>query len=289
MAVLRTLAAVLLIGCGLGAAPGGGSDNLPVSGVGPYLQPDEPFVLSDPAADVSDPSAIALPDGGFRIWYTRAGAEIWRVDLAEVGAAAGEPVRVLVADRPWEGTAVRAPSVAAAPGGGVTMVYQAAGRVGLAESADGVVWTKGGPLGAGVDPTVIYRGDERVIYVGGGGVIRTLDGEEVLRAATDATAFDSAGASQPAAAFGTTVAGRPWIGLAYVGTNASGATAIGFAGSEDGRSFTRTPRARPALPPRGENHAGPAAPVVLTDRAVLFFHRRRVGKLAIAAAVSTAQ
>lgn len=288
MAFLRRAWIVALAGCGLGGAPGGGSDHLPVSGVGPYADVgDDPVVVSDPTADLTSPTAIALPDGGFRIWYARAG-EIWRVDLADVPGTAGERALALAADQAWEGGAVENPSVTAAPGGGLLMVYEAAGQVGAARSADGLAWTKDlAPLGDGHDPSAVYAGDELFVYVADRGVIRRLGGDVVLSPSPDATAFDSAAVGEPTAAFGTTVAGRRWIGLFYAGGNPAGRTLIGFAGSEDGLAFTRPPRGRSILTAAsGVSERGPA-PVVLSDRAFLFYNRNKSGKWAIAAALST--
>jgi hypothetical protein len=290
MGILRSGSLLLLVACGLGGAPGGGSEHLPVSGVGPYADvADDPFVVADPTADLTSPTAIALPEGGFRIWYARAG-EILRVDLPDVApGAAGEPALALAADQPWEEGAVGAPSVTATPDGGLLMVYEAAGQVGAALSADGLSWTKeAAPLGAGHDPTAVYAGEERLVYVADGGVIRRLGGEMVLQPSPGATAFDAAAVGEPTAAFGTTVAGRVWVGLFYAGTSAAGTTSIGFAGSDDGVAFTRPPRERSILTAaRGVNEGGPA-PVFLPDRAFLFYSRSKAGKRAIAAAMSTA-
>src|SRR5262249_24072229 len=90
VAVLRALALMILAGCGLGGGDGGGSANLPVSGAGPYgklsdpemtTPLDEPYVLVDPEANVTDPAPVELPDGTIRIFYTRDGSEIWRAGL----------------------------------------------------------------------------------------------------------------------------------------------------------------------------------------------------------------
>ena len=87
---MRALA-LILAGCGLGGGEGGGSANLPVSGAGPYgklsdpertTALDEPYVVIDPEADVTDPAPVELEDGTIRIFYTRGGKEIWRADLA---------------------------------------------------------------------------------------------------------------------------------------------------------------------------------------------------------------
>jgi hypothetical protein len=288
MALLRHAAALALCGCGLGGAAGGGTDHLPVSGVGPYVDPDgDPFVLADSAADLLAPTAIALPGGGFRIFYARAGA-IFRVDVADVGTPAGDPTSALAADRAWEGDAVGEPSVTTAPDGTLTMVYEAAGQVGAAHSVDGAAWTKDdAPLGAGRAPSGVYVDGELVVYVDDGGAIRRLGGDVVLAPATDPMAFDAAAVGQPTAAFGTTVAGRRWVGLFYVGTNAAGRAQIGFAGSDDGATFERPPGGRPILvAATGVNERSPA-PVVLGDRAILFYNRNKSGRWAIAAALST--
>ncbi|HKA90846.1 MAG TPA: hypothetical protein VKE22_24455 [Haliangiales bacterium] len=277
-----------LAACGMGAASGGGTDHLPVSGAGPYGDiGDQPVVFADPGADLTSPTAIALEGGGFRIWYARAG-EIWRVDLGDGPGPAGEPAPALAADRAWEAGAVGNPSVTPAPGGGLLMVYEAAGQVGAARSNDGVAWMKdAAPLGDGHDPSAVYAGDELFVYVADGGAIRRLGGDVVLSASTDPLAFDSAAVAEPTAAFGTTVAGRRWIGLFYVGANAAGRTLIGFAGSGDGATFTRPPRGRPILAaPSIVSERGPA-PVVLSDRAYLFYNRVKSGRWAIAAALST--
>ena len=87
---MRALVVLLLAGCALLGDPGGGHENLPVSGARPFGKLSDiggktaitgPFVVTDPLSPISDPSPVVMPDGSFRIFYTHAGSEIWRVDL----------------------------------------------------------------------------------------------------------------------------------------------------------------------------------------------------------------
>src|SRR5689334_2922851 len=152
MAVLtRAVAAmamvvVVLAACGIPGGEGGGSSHLPTSGGGPYEKPagdsttpaEEPYVIVDATADLTDPSVLPSSDGGFDIWFTRDAKEIWYAhlptihDLPDVG-----PIVTFAADEAWEDGRVRAPSVLDDGGDRRVMYYQGADdRIGRARSED---------------------------------------------------------------------------------------------------------------------------------------------------------
>jgi hypothetical protein len=299
----------LACGCGLGGGEGGGDDNLPVSGTGPYrkltdfelLTPlDEPFVISDPGADLDDPFVVEQPGGVLRVFYTRTPpggpASIWRSDLASsLSEAPGAPVLVLEAAEGWEEGDVRAPTLVS-DAAGLTMVYQGgAGALGRAVSTDGgETWTRSGRMLAdATSPALLRIGDTTLLYFTrpsspGIFVASTRDGltwderpEPVL--APRAGRFDEIALRAPHAAGGVPPAGGLHIALFYTGTSVAGVTAVGFAGSDDGATFIARPA--PVLDPGAPSERAPAALLRRTS-AVLFFAQDRAGRSAIAAATS---
>lgn len=306
-------AVVLGGGCGMGGAEGGGADHLPTLGAGPYgkLRPtsgtpaDEPYVVVDAAANLSDPTALAW-EGGLRLYYTRTprgdgAAEIWRADLPSVRELPAETARALAADQPWEGGGVRAPSVARLDDARLALCYEGAGGVGLATSDDGgVTWRKASaPVVADAgDPALLVLEDVWLVYVTrrdasgiwraeshDGGATFTLSPEPVLRPRPDlALAFDREWLGEPAAVGGPTATGRHHVGLFYVGRAHDGQHAIGYAGSFDGLTFERFMNGDAILDPRDPDERGPTA-VLAADRGLLFFSERRVQTTAIAVAV----
>jgi hypothetical protein len=171
--------------CGTLASPGGGGENLPSSGAGPFraLVRGElpafgvvPFVLDDADARYRQPCVLATTDdpaGTAVILYAVArvgGRDVivrTRADDARsfYGSAADNeagnhsahaPAVVLAADGGWEGADLAGPSAVRA-GGQVWLYYAAAGGIGLATSADGLSFVKTGRPVLGPDPGVTWE------------------------------------------------------------------------------------------------------------------------------------
>jgi hypothetical protein len=171
---------IFLIACGTGGDAGGGADNLPASGGGPFspieMQMgdliDAPVVLTDPAVDLDDPDVIAN-GAALTVWVTahRSTAngpkdEIDRADAVSLRKGFGDFEVALKADQPWEGSGVSAPSVV--PGNPNVLFYWAEGGIGAATSPDLHNWTKvPGPIIANVGPPAAVRigNSLRVYYV----------------------------------------------------------------------------------------------------------------------------
>ncbi len=311
------LVAVLATGCGLGGSVGGGADNLPILGAGPYgkLADDpmspaiEPYVVTDLMANLGDPSALDRDGGGYRLWYTRnprdgSPASIYRSDVAKLGQnPLADPAPSLGPTETWEAGAVRAPSVVDLRGP-LVMAYQAgavdAPAIGLATSdTDGGPWIHAAApiITNATDPALIVVGDTWRIYFNrpdapgiflavstDGGATFTIQPDPVLvPRGTDAGAFDRLWIGQPAAVGGISEAGQLRIGLFYVGKNALRQFAIGYAGSDDGVHFERFFNGRAVLQPGGEDEHAPSA-VIHTADSVLFFTQQNSAVQAIAAA-----
>jgi hypothetical protein len=153
----------LITACATIGSDGQGNLNLPTSGVGPFrkLGNDEehgipPYVLDDPTALFHEPCALALDadhhstrvalyavarsQGHDAIVRTH--ADDARSFFGGSGDVAGRsPAVVMRADQAWEGTDLSGPSVLRV-GDKINMYYAANGAVGLAESSDGVQFTK---------------------------------------------------------------------------------------------------------------------------------------------------
>ncbi len=300
MAVLvRALLGVFLAGCALLGDPGGGSDNLPVSGAGPFGKLSditgktpltEPFVVTDPLSPISDPSPVVLPDGSFRIYYTHAASEIWRVDLpASLTQIPTTPVTVLTPTGD-DGRTV-APSLVQR-GDELLLYYETAGGIARATSLDGgASWKRDGQVLAGgarpgaalvVEVIFLYftRPGDPAIHVA-----TSTDGLAFSEASAPALVpsggtWDVSGLTDPSAAVAMPT-GNIHVGLYYGGTDVNGVSAIGYAGSDDGFAFQAL--ATPIMDPTPPNESAPA--VLLTPgRAVLLFTQDRSGKLAIGAA-----
>ena len=186
----RAIAALLLLvtsgaACGIGWVDGAsGSDGLPTAGIGPYrrLEADpstpaiEPWLIVDPDADLSSPSVLARAGGGLRVWFTRtepgAPSQIWYAEVPSVTATPDlVPTPTLLAELPWEGGQVAAPSVVA-DGDRLIMLYQAGTDqpvIGRAISDDdGATWQRDptGVLPAGLAPAALVTGEGLVIVSG---------------------------------------------------------------------------------------------------------------------------
>src|SRR5262245_2277747 len=118
-----TLVLVLAMGCGATGDAGGGASHLPVSGAGPFqpLDPDRaptiaaPYVLSDPAHDLGDPTFVVSGDA-IALWVTVRSsprdAFIGHADaLTRLEDGFVSLVSALQPDQGWEAGAVSAPSV----------------------------------------------------------------------------------------------------------------------------------------------------------------------------------
>lgn len=298
------LTALVTTGCGLGWVDGASSsDGIPTAGIGPYARPEaddttparEPWLLTETGVDLSDPSALWRDDGGLRVWFTRAVAgggapAIW---LAELPSASDlpdvAPMVALVADQAWEQGAVAAPAVVRDPAspGRLVMYYQGgvdALAVGRAVSDDdGASWQKdaapvlqdaaapaaaitaSGWIVAAERPGVAPAG----IWVARGTPLAFEAAPIVTARPGRAEAFDRDAVGQP-----TLVSreGGP-LGLWFVGSliedgpMPTRADAVGYAGSLDGRTWTRLPGDEPMLA------AQATAPTVLlaTDHAYMLY------------------
>ncbi len=297
----------LICACGLGGdTSGGGSQNLPVSGAGPYrkltdfeLQTpiEEPYVLSELGVNLADPSPLRRPGGALRLFYTRNGTEIWRADLPALTQPFADATVALVAADAWEQGAVRAPSVIEHAGQLLLFYEGGAGGIGRAESSDGgATWTRTGmvvPGGASPSAVVldgtfhVYFARDRHIFVATSTDGRTFaelpDPVLAPRAGSFAGSFDGRSVGEPHAAGGITEAGALHVALFYTGVDTTGLAAIGYAGSDDGTTFIA--RRDPILDDQAPSER--AASVLLSpSSAILFFTQDRTGRTAIAAATS---
>jgi hypothetical protein len=314
MALLRSLP-LLLCACGLGAGSGGGNQNLPNGGTGPYAKLtdprletllEEPFVITELAADLAEPAAVLLDDDTYRLWYSRtprtpagAATEIWTADLATSLTSPTETPKVaLRADQPYEAGRVAAPAVIR-DGEAMIMFYEAGtDLVARAVSADGgLTWTKSGiVLTDARQPSIIQVDGEWLLYVTrpstiGIFVARSADGmsftlEPTPVLTTGETGLDATSVGSPSAYAEVTVAGqnRVWLFYAATGSDEDGALAgIGYAGSEDGIEFTRGGRGDSALVPASAEDRS-AAPLIGRARSVMFYGGTRANVRAIGAA-----
>jgi hypothetical protein len=324
MALLRRtrwLALAMLAACGVGGAPGGGTDHLPSAGAGPYAKPEaspltpaeEPYVIVDARADLRDPAALVSPAGGFDLWFTHAPAdggavEIWYAHLPSVSDKPDVgPELALAAADAWEAGSVESPSVVDEGDGRLVMYYQGGGdaapAIGRARSVDGGrTWTRDGQvLADGADPSAVvveahtYLYFERGDAAGGGIGVAEADGpdgafvaspEPVLEPSEgDPEAFDVRAVGEPDAVGGRTEAGQVHIGLFYVGTASNMTRAIGHAASADGHTFMPFLGGKAVLEPGAPDDRGPAA-VLFPDRGVLFFSQERAARTVIAVATT---
>lgn len=312
--------ALVTVSCGLGGEAGNRGENLPTVGGGPYgkLRPDdtsdatEPYVVVDRAANLTDPAVLAIPGGGYALWYTRTAVpatgatEIWHSEILDLhDLPLADPVRVLAAAEPWEQGSVRAPAVVLDADERVVLFYEAgleeAPLIGRATSADGHDAVRDAMpvlMDAG-DPTVLIlpegrwllyhtRPDRSGIFLAESsddGVTFTVHPDPVLdRRDQDRDAFDRVWIGEPDVVGGISAAGQLRIGLFYTGQNAAGEFAIGHAVSVDGLVFERFFNGNAILDPGGPDERGAAAWIGPAE-GVLFFSQRQTNILAIAAAV----
>lgn len=269
---MRALALVLFAGCGTLAPTGGGADDLPVSGAGPYrpLVADdataiaEPVVMADPLADLDDCFLLARGEllGTWMTRTTGGHSEIRHADFLslEEGPISIDPS--LAADQLWEQESVAQPVVLeplvdfSDPW---ILIYAANGAIGYATALDGHTWVKApGPAlaptaeeGALDSPTALPIGDGavRLIYHARGGLY-AADATRDALGARAAAAFtrvglvvaDGAepwlpGIGRSTARRVITAAGRARYDLFLTGSLAN-LRVVGFAGSFDGGDFS---------------------------------------------------
>jgi hypothetical protein len=142
----------------------------------------------------------------------------------------------------WETTAPSAPSVAVYPDGRVRMLYAAGGLLGEAETADGTRFTRidADPATPEIDPVF--------------GPSPPVDPASL--ASGDKPPFDAAGVGDPCLLPRVTPAGRLHVRVLYTGTDADGATSIGFAARFGDQG--RLARQEQPVYSVGKQEAGPA-------------------------------
>ncbi len=328
----------LLVACATTGAEGEGDRNLPTAGAGPFrkLEAEEmkgfaPFVFDDPQALYREPAV--LRDGESTLLYAvaRQGDKdvIVRTRALDERSFFGtsshfgrKPLVVLEPDRLWE-QALSGPSLVRFRGD-ILLFYGGAEGIGVARSADGVMFRKEpGPIFSR-DPLpgswetapprapsvyVLPNGKLRMLYAAGTaiGEAESADGIEWTRIRTgpvlapappappgsllpnEKPPFDTAAVGDPCAVTRTTPAGRFHVRVLYTGTDESGATAIGFAA----RYGESGPLARQPAPVYavGRNEAAPAL-LELGDASYLYVQQERrdlrAAFVAIAAAYAPA-
>jgi hypothetical protein len=314
----------LAAGCGYGlfSDDPGGAENLPTLGAGPYAKPEldletpaeEPFILADSTAQLTSPSALARPDGGFRVWFTRVGdgdtaAEIWAAALPAFTELPDEPPSVaLTADAAWEQGDVRDPSLLELADGTSVMFYAGgvdAPGIGRADSADGgESWVKhpDNPLVPSASSPAISEIDGLFVLAfsrpseAGIWTMTSDDGEAftdmrlALEPSEVAGTFDELSVGEPHLLARRSAAGRAVHGLFYVGERAADEdvpetiTAIGYAGSFDAVTWQRFAGGAAVLEPEPPGERGPSA-LVGNLGGTLFFSELRQNRGRIGVAV----
>ncbi|MBK9073202.1 MAG: hypothetical protein IPL79_19715 [Myxococcales bacterium] len=315
------MAASLTAACGLGLSesPAGGYDNLPSSGIGPYVRPpdvfetpnQEPWILTELQADLAEPWIMPRGDGGFRIWYSRqesgqaAPREIWYAEFANYAQPPDvAPSRVLGPTRPWEATEIGTPSVIEI-GGQLRMFYTGgdeASSVGMATSSDdGATWTaEADPILSDVrSPSVAVVGDELWLVaerIDMPGIWRAkapvadpeawvFDAEPIATARGEVEdAFDRAIVGSPTIVARTTSAGRVLVGVWFTGLTDvvnSDTASVGYVGTFDGITWERYSTSRPVLAAPGRE----PSLVVGTRTGIMAFSGQKGARSGIALAV----
>lgn len=310
--------AVLVGGCGLDlfGEAGGGKDNLPNAGAGPWARfasddttpADEPFVLFDRDAELFDPAVLG-GGAGLRVWMTREAAgmpdQIYYAEVADPHSLpAVAPRLALAADQGWEQGRVAAPSVFR-DGATLTMFYEAGTTnpaIGIARSTDdGATWTnKTMAIADARAPTAARIGDQYVVFVtrpGLPGIWRatsptaapsfTFDPTPTIEARpTVDKAFDAADVGDPDLVAEDEGTGTAHYGLYYVGYASApsdagtGNPAVGYFGSFDGATWQRFGTEKPQL---AAPATGPAVLHTPGHGTMLYVETKR-GLRAIAAA-----
>lgn len=196
-----------LAGCGATGDKGGGAAHLPVSGAGPFqpiadapnLAFNAPFVLSDPAHDLDEPTVVVSGDA-LALWVTiheNGTTDIQHADAITLDQGFGDLLPALQVDQAWEAGAVSGPSVIWDKPW--VLFYSAAGAIGWATAEDGHTYHKApGPaltaddaeeghlLGA---PAAARVGDRVIVYYEAAGSIWAATAPWADIAAGRATTF----------------------------------------------------------------------------------------------------
>lgn len=332
---LALLGAAGLSACGVGPFTDepGGAANLPTRAAGPYhpipldlaTPADEPYLVSDRAAELGDPAPLALEGGGLRVWFTRTPTDgsppaIWSADVPSVTDLPDRgPALALAADAAWEEGSVSQPSVIDLGGGHLALYYQggtADPGIGRADSTDGgETWTKHpeNPLIPGAEqPGAALLPDGSVVVYFARAVSPTATAIFVARS-SDGVGFEVnakpvvAPRPDTAGAFDSLAVGDPFalvtptldpggeqpiqIGLFFTGTGPDPDdpgmphTAIGYAGSYGGQAFDRFFGPDPVLDGGPTSTAAPAVLSTPVSGTMLFVEPKQ-GRLAIAVAVT---
>ena len=179
MALLRLVAALMMLGCATGSdTPGGGGHNLPSAGLGPWLLPEVPEIFARDDVSLSRPWAHAG-----QVWYTvtpaEGGSHIARavIDTDDTGAVSLTEVtaEALVASQAWEGDGVSQPSVIEHDGA-LVMAYVGAGGVGLASGGIDA-WSSDGLAveGAWSSPSLVSDGGRLLLFAVKDGAIYVME------------------------------------------------------------------------------------------------------------------
>lgn len=303
---------------GIFADEGGGADNLPISGAGPYrledpdfdTPADEPYVVAQAAVSLLDPAVQVLEDGHYEIFYTRiddTSSEIWSVTLASIHELPDTAPRLtLAADQGWEEGAIGAAALLREDEalvlyyrGGVDT--KAIGRARSAGPGEPFVKDPGNPLAPGDDPSVIRIGGRYIMVHSDQAHHQILwresdDGRDFgeareifARRTGTAQAFDQWRVSGPALVAVPTLDGSEHYGLFYAGSRRNPSDelvqAIGYASSFDGTNWQRFLGGE-AIFASGATGAGGPSPVIGPSEARLFFHQPRQGRGRIGVALS---
>lgn len=311
---IRRSAAFLawLTGCGMGLldGEGGGADNLPTLGAGPYAKPLVGAVLTDGAGSLLDPTALPRAGGGYRLWCgwqpdNSDASEIWYAELSALGEpAAVEPNLVLRATEVWEEGRVARPSVIEVSDSLLVLMYEGGlneRSIGRADSSDGgKTWQKhpDNPLLVdGQGPSLVRADEEWQLFftrAQSAGIYRATSADGLAYQAAElpvlsprpglADAFDGAVLADPAVTRHVTTSGRPQYSMFVNGTDQQGDVSIGFAGSFDGVTWDRFLGPDPVLEAGPPSEHGPSA-LVSDVLGVMFFHQRDGQRRGIAVAL----
>ena len=289
---------VLSLSCGTLGTPGGSPAGLPSSGVGPFRPLEEgeltpealvPYVFADQTADYREPSVVGTSSdpSSTEVWMYAVG-HVGGVDVLvrtraddarsfygdtsdNAGGAPPTPPVVLQASAMWEGGAtgnLGGPS-ALMVNGQLWLYYAASGGIGLAQSSDGLTFTKQSAPVLVADPSATWEtttphapsvavfpdGSWHMMYGAGvsigeatspdGLTWTRIDGNPILSPSPtvdpstlpvgDVPPFDEGQVDDPMLAPQMTVDGRLQVRVLYTGygsppgTKAPRASAIGFA------------------------------------------------------------
>ena len=320
---VRSLMMLCLVstGCGFGpfAGEGGGRENLPVRGAGFFKKlaidfdtpADEPYLIADNVASMSDAAGLWRPGGGVRLWFTRTedgASEIWRAEIESVTEWPDvPPAPALQPDLAWEQGFVGKPTVVEDADGGLVMYYQggvADPAIGRAISDNGVDWTKdaepmltdaGAPSAGRFDDrwflAYTVEGEDGIFFAESDDGRSFAQPTTVVQSRPDVEeAFDSDGVLDPGLTVSTNTDGTPHFGVVFTGVQPPEnedppLTTIGYAGSYDGTTWERALEGEPILHEPVPGEGGPSL-LLEPGRALLLFHEERVAKLRIGAAVS---